>query len=199
VTVMPNSAARVEDRPLSAEPNILFLGTYGYPPNRVAAEFLVTEVWPLLSRLRPDARLLIAGPRSEEIPSFHNPPAGVEFLGFVPDLDALYARTRIFCCAIQSGGGTRVKILEATNHGVPVVSTAIGAEGIELAPEREILLRDDADGLAKACAELLADPQRAELVGTRGRERVRELYGREAIIGRMRAMLAGAGKTPPAR
>jgi glycosyltransferase involved in cell wall biosynthesis len=191
VTVMPNAAARVEDHAPSTEPNVLFLGTYGYPPNRVAAEYLVREIWPHLSRLRPEARLLIAGPEAENIPSFRTPPAGVQFLGFVPDLDALYARTRVFCCPIQSGGGTRVKILEAANHGVPVVSTPIGAEGIALVPEREILLRRSAEELAAGCAELLGDPERALRVGTLGRDRVRELYGRDAVVARMRSMLTG--------
>jgi glycosyltransferase involved in cell wall biosynthesis len=191
LSVIPNAVARVEDRPLSAEPNVMFVGTYDYPPNRVAAEHLVREIWPHLSRLRPDARLLIAGPQAEEIPSFRTPPAGVDFLGFVPDMGDLYARTRVFCCPILSGGGTRVKILEAASHGVPVVSTPIGAEGIDLAPDREILLRDRAAELAEACAALLADPERAQRLGAAGRDRVRELYGRERIVERMRAMLAG--------
>jgi len=191
VSVIPNAAARVEDHPPSAEPNVLFVGTFGYPPNRVAAEYLVSEVWPRLSRLRPEARLLIAGPRPEAVPSFRTPPSGVTFTGFVPDLDALYARTRVFCCPIQSGGGTRVKVLEAASHGIPVVSTPIGAEGIDLVPDREIVLRRGAEELAAACAELLADPERAQRLGALGRDRVRALYSRDAVVGRMAAMLTG--------
>jgi glycosyltransferase involved in cell wall biosynthesis len=191
VGVIPNATARVEDRPPSPEPNVMFVGTYDYPPNRVAAEYLVGEIWPHVSRLRPEARLLIAGPHAEQIPAFRAPPAGVEFLGFVPDMTALYDRTRVFCCPIQSGGGTRVKILEAAGHGVPVVSTPVGAEGIELAPEREILLRESAADLAEACAALLADPERAQRLGALGRDRVRVLYGRERVVERMRAMLTG--------
>jgi glycosyltransferase involved in cell wall biosynthesis len=196
VSVIPNAAARVEDRPASAEPNILFLGTYDYPPNRVAAEHLVRDVWPHLSRLRPEARLLIAGPCPEQIAGYRTPPAGVEYLGFVPDLEALYARTSVFCCPIRSGGGTRVKILEAASHGVPVVSTPIGAEGIDLEPGREIVLREGPEALAAGCAELLADPGRARSIGTLGRDRVRERYGRDAVVARMRAMLGGEAPPP---
>lgn len=191
VTVIPNATAHVPDHAPGTEPNVLFLGTYGYGPNRIAAEMLVREIWPVLRELRPEAKLLIAGPNCEEIAGHDAPPEGVEFLGFVPDLDALYARTRVFCCPIQSGGGTRVKILEAANQGVPVVSTPIGAEGIELAPEREIVLRSGAVALAQACAELLADPGRAGRIGAAGRDRVRERYGRDAIVAKMRAILAG--------
>ncbi len=196
VAVIPNSATHFEDRPLSTEPNLLFVGTYGYAPNRVAAEYLVREVWPRLSRMRPEARLLIAGPRAEEIPSYHRPPAGVEFLGFVPDLEALYAKTRLVCCPIQSGGGTRVKILEAAGHGIPVVSTPLGAEGLDLKPDWEILLRQTADEMAAACAELLSDHERAESLGARGRDRVRALYGREVVMARMREFLLLDGKRP---
>ena len=199
VGVVPNAVARVADQPPSAEPNVMFIGTYGYPPNRLAAEYLVREVWPHLSRLCPDARLLIAGPRQELIPSHRSPPAGVEFLGFVDDLDALYRRTRVFCCPVQSGGGTRVKILEAASHGVPVVSTRVGAEGIDLVPEQEIVLREGAEALARACAELLADPARARRIGTMGRDRVRTLYSRDEAVARMRAELAvGAPATSAA-
>ncbi len=191
VSVIPNAAPHVHDHPQGSEPNVLFVGTYGYSPNRVAAEHLVREIWPRLSRLRPEAKLLIAGPNPEKLPSFRRPPPGVQFLGFVPDLQELYARTRVFCCPVQSGGGTRLKILEAASYGIPVVSTPIGAEGIEMAPEREIVLRRSADELATACAELLADPERATRLGALGRERVRALYGRELVVARMRAMLTG--------
>ena len=123
VEVMPNAVARVDDGPLTTEPNVLFIGNYRYGPNVVAAEYLIGDVWPRVARISPRARLLIAGLHSEDLPSFRNPARGVEFLGFITDLTALYRRTRVMCCPIQSGAGTRVKILEAASHGVPVVST----------------------------------------------------------------------------
>jgi len=191
VDVIPNAVAHVEDGPLTKEPNVLFIGAFSYDPNRVAAEYLVQEVWPRLVKMCPKARLLIGGPRSEELPSFKTPPAGVEFLGFVSDLATLYRRTRVLCCPIQSGGGTRIKILEAASYGVPVVSTPLGAEGIDLVPDTEILLRSDALGLAEACADLLADDVRARRVGASARERVRALYSRDAVVCRVATILAG--------
>jgi glycosyltransferase involved in cell wall biosynthesis len=189
VEVIPNAVACVREHSLTAEPNVLYLGTYGYRPNLVAAERLIREVRPRLLQLVPRARILIAGPRPELLPSFRERPVGVEFLGFVPDLAALYARARVLCCPIQSGGGTRIKILEAAGRGVPVVSTPIGAEGIELEPEREIVLRKGASALARACAELLTDDERAHAIGARAQERVRTLYGRAAVVSRMRGIV----------
>ena len=191
VDVVPNAVPRIPDRALATNRNVLFLGAYSHQPNVLAAEYLVREVWPRLTRICPPARLLVAGPRSEEIPSFQDPPKGVEFLGFVSDLDRLYRMTRVVCCPILSGSGTRIKILEAASYGVPVVATPLAAEGIDLVPEREILLRCDPRALAQACADLIADDARASAVGTAARERVRELYARDAVVQRMAAILAG--------
>ena len=95
----------------------------------------------------PDARLIVAGNKPERIPSFAQRPAGVEFTGFVSELEMLYRRAAIVCCPILSGGGTRIKILEAAAHGKAVVSTVVGAEGLELRDGVEIALRDGAPPL----------------------------------------------------
>lgn len=189
VEVIPNAVQQVDDIPLSAEPNILFLGTYGYDPNVVAAEYLIREVWPHLTRICPNARLLIAGPHPEQIPSYRHSPKGVEFLGFVSDLAALYLRTRVFCCPIQSGGGTRIKLLEAASYGVPIVATSLGAEGISFLKDEEIILRENGISLAEECADLILNDSRAARIGAAARNRVRLFYNREAIIARMRALL----------
>jgi glycosyltransferase involved in cell wall biosynthesis len=189
VAVIPNAVPRIAERALTTQPNVLYIGAYSYEPNVVAAEYLIREVWPLLQRLSPEARLLIAGPGAEAIPSFQERPPGVEFLGFAPDLGRLYEQTRVVCCPIQSGGGTRIKILEAASYGVPVVATTIGAEGIDLVPQREILIRDQPLELAQACAELLADDGRATRVGAAARKRVRRVYDRQAVQREMAALL----------
>src|SRR6266700_881188 len=103
--------------------SLLLLATYAYGPNIAAAEFLIREVWPLVREACPDAQLIIAGDKPERIPSFASHPPGVDFTGFVDDLDQLYRRVRIVCCPILAGGGTRVKILEAAAHGKAIVST----------------------------------------------------------------------------
>jgi glycosyltransferase involved in cell wall biosynthesis len=191
VEVVPNAVPRVADRLLTKSPNVLFIGAYSHTPNVVAAEYLVRKVWPHLVNLYPKAKLFIAGPRSERLPGIHNPPIGVKYLGFVSDLDALYRKTRVVCCPIQSGGGTRIKILEAAGYGIPVVSTRIGAEGLDLMPDREIIIRNNPTDIAAACARLLANDKHAKQIGTSARKIVRTLYDRTAIVGQMRALLVG--------
>jgi glycosyltransferase involved in cell wall biosynthesis len=162
------------------------LATYAYAPNITAADFLIRDVWPLVRADCPDAQLIIAGNKPERIPSFASHPAGVEFTGFVHDLAPLYRRVRIVCCPILSGGGTRLKILEAAAYGKAIVSTTVGAEGLDLQDGRELILRDGGLAFARACVELLRDPTRCEMLGVAARETVSRSYDRKQIVARIK-------------
>jgi len=168
--------------PLRPSRQMLFLGTYTYEPNVVAAQYLICEVWPIVRDAVPGAQLVIAGNRPEQVPSFRRRLAGVQFTGFVKDLAAMYRQTHVVCCPVQSGGGTRIKIIEAAAYGRPVVSTAIGARGLAFRAEREILLADTPALFAQACIRLLSDAGLAAAVGAAARERVRTAYSRCASI-----------------
>lgn len=182
VVVVPNAVNMPVMRAATAAPTLLFIGGYFYPPNAVAAEFLITEIWPLVKREITDANLIIAGASPELIKSFNRHVGGVQYTGFVEDLDELYRETRVVCCPILAGGGTRVKILEAAAYGKPIVSTHIGAEGIEFEDGREILLRDDAKSFAHACIELLREPALCDALGKAARKKVELLYHRDNVI-----------------
>jgi glycosyltransferase involved in cell wall biosynthesis len=82
---------------------------------------------------------------------------------------------------LRAAAGTRLKILEAAACGVPVVSTSVGAEGLELSDGREIRLADSPAGFAGAVAELLADPSARRRQAAAARRRVEEKYGWESI------------------
>ena len=171
--------------------SLLLVATYAYGPNIISAEFLVKDVWPLVREACPDARLIVAGNKPERIPSFARMPAGVEFTGFVPDLAQLYRRTAIVCCPILSGGGTRIKILEASAYGKAIVSTVVGAEGLELRDGVEIILRDGARAFADGCIELLGDPPRREALGRAARAAVARRYDRRQIVALVKDEIAG--------
>ena len=180
--VVPNAVALpAAPPPIPAEPTLLFLGNYAYEPNAAAAERLVRRIWPLVRRRRPDARLLLAGGAMERLPSAAAPPDGVSCLGFAADLAALYARTRVVCCPLDIGGGTRLKLIEAAAHARPMVSTRIGAEGLEFRDGAEILLRDDDAAFAAACIDLLADDALCMRLGTAARAQMRRCYEAGAV------------------
>lgn len=194
--LVPNAVVIPSPEPSPPEATLLYLGPYLYGPNVEAAEYLIREIWPQVRVRRPDARLLIAGAEPERIPSHASPPPGVEFLGFVPDLAALYRRTRLVCCPIRVGAGTRFKILEAAAHGKPIVSTTVGAEGIEFRDGQEILLRNDAASFATACLQVLADSSLARRLGAAAREVVRERYDRDVVIAAVRKALMAILEAP---
>src|SRR6266545_314988 len=173
---------------------LLFLATYAYGPNIIAAEFLIRDVWPLIRQACPDARLIIAGNKPERIPSFSSHPPGVEFTGFVEDLGEVYQRVRIVCCSILSGGGTRLKILEAAAYGKAIVSTPVGAEGLELRDGIEIVIGAGASAFARACVDLLEDPARCQALGVAAREAVARRYDRNEIVVRIKDEIGNADR-----
>jgi glycosyltransferase involved in cell wall biosynthesis len=187
--VIPNAVETGPTIPVPAAHTALFLGSLLYPPNRNAAIYLMREIWPRVRRQVPEARLTIAGQNPEAVPGHDDPPAGVAFSGFVKDLGPLYAGTRVVCAPIFAGGGTRIKIVEAAAHGRPVVSTTLGAEGLELDDGREILLRDDPDSFAAAVVDLMRDAERARRIGEAARAAVERTYDRDQILGRIRAAI----------
>lgn len=191
IGVVPNS---VRFPPSIVRPqgdSLLFLGTYTYGPNVDAAEYLVNDIFPLIRALWPSVELVIAGNKVERLPSFPVPRPGVRFMGFVPDVAELYRAAAVVCCPIRSGGGTRIKIIEAAAYGLPVVSSTVGAEGLSLVDGRDILIRDKPREIAEACVKLLADRELASSIGQRAREAV-ACYERDAIIAQVSERLIAA-------
>lgn len=198
VRAVPNSTRLPALMPLPSDPTFLFLGTFTYLPNRQAAQRLVASIWPRIRARAPAARLVVAGDGSKGFGESRSAP-GIEWRGFVPDLDALYRETRVVLCPISVGGGTRIKIIEAGAHARPVVSTTIGAEGLELAPEGEILLRDDDEAFAEACLALIENDARAAALGLAARARVEATYGRDAVVERVKSLILRALARPAPR
>lgn len=177
ISAVPNAVTIPPTAPGPAEaPTVLYLGSFYHPPNVLAAERLIGSIWPLIRAQLPFARLLIAGAKSEYLPSFASGVPGVTFMGFVEDLDRLYAQTRLVCAPITTGSGTRLKLLEAAAYARPMVSTHIGAEGLDFRDGYEILLRDDDMALAAACVDLLRDDSMCARYGSAGRAMVQDRY-----------------------
>lgn len=189
ISVVPN-AVTFPAEPAQAEgQDLLFLGSYSYRPNRNAARWLARDIWPKVRDRVPGATLVLAGGDEELLDEEIRATEGVEVPGFVEDLEALYRRSRVVCCPILAGGGTRFKIVEAAAFGRPVVSTTVGAEGLELSDGEEIVIRDDAEAFADACVELLADAGRANRIGHAARQAAGERYDREGVIEEMRRLV----------
>jgi glycosyltransferase involved in cell wall biosynthesis len=160
VRVIPNGYP-TPDHPVgrsavSSPPVVAFQGTLRYPPNADAARYLVEDVGPRLRALVPDARIRLVGLAPPALAGLDDRPR-VTLTGQVPDITEELARADVIVIPLRYASGTRVKILEAFAHRIPVVSTTVGAEGLEVYPGTHLLVADDADGLARACARLLTD------------------------------------------
>lgn len=167
-------------------PTFLFLGTYKHAPNAVAADYLITKIWPNIKGAIPEAKLIIAGECPGNIKCFQRQHDGVEFRGFVNDLNALYREILVVCCPIQSGSGTRVKIIEAAAYGKAIVSTSLGAEGLDFIHGREIMLQDDPILFAQACIDLAKNISRCNEIGKAARLKSISLYSRNSSINKIK-------------
>ena len=186
IEVIPN-AVNVPDQPAYGVPEqtVLFVGVLNYEPNLHGAQWLIRDVWPLVRRAVPDARLLIVGDGEARIAADVAGADGVTAPGFVPDLDAVYRRSGVVCCPIRVGSGTRIKLIEAAGYGKAMVSTTIGAEGLAFEDGRHALIRDDATSFAGGIVELLRDPGRSESLGAAARQLAVGGYARQSVIERI--------------
>ncbi|HVU05893.1 MAG TPA: glycosyltransferase [Polyangiaceae bacterium] len=150
---------------------VLFLGAINYYPNTDGLLFFLREAWPALKAARPGVKLKIVGPKPPPVISGWRDP-DVEVTGFVDDVRPHIARAGAMLVPLRIGGGTRLKVLEAMAFGKPVVSTTLGAEGIDVTHEKDILIADDGRAFAAATARVLGDEALAARLGQAARELV---------------------------
>lgn len=174
----------------------LFVGSFGHAPNRSGARLLVDVVWPLVRAAQPDAQLELAGRGWDAFVAERGGAAacagrGVTALGYVDDLAPVFRRCHAFAAPLTEGGGIKIKILEALARGVPVVTTAVGAEGIAPAGGGALLVAPADAGFAQAMLEVAADAGLAQRLALGGRRLMEDRFGWEAITGRLAGIYAG--------
>jgi glycosyltransferase involved in cell wall biosynthesis len=164
------------------ENKFIFVGAGGHDPNRDALRWLLAAVWPLIQKEIPDAKLMVIGKWDEALQKAFQV-SGISFTGFVPDLGAAM-RGGIMLVPLRIGGGIRTKILSAMAQGIPVVSTAIGAEGLLVTDGQDLLIRDGAGEFAGAAVQLARQPEPREKIRTTGLATVRRHYSPEQVRAR---------------
>jgi glycosyltransferase involved in cell wall biosynthesis len=172
--VIPNAADVdfYKPRPTDPQPDgrtIVFFGLMSYMPNIDGATHFIQDIWPRIAEANPDARCkIIGGSPSPQLLALAGP--RIAFTGFVPDLRPLIAAAAAVIVPLRLGGGTRLKIVEAMAMGKAMVSTTLGAEGIDAVPGRDILIEDQPDAFADAVIRLLAEPELAVRIGNSARQ-----------------------------
>jgi glycosyltransferase involved in cell wall biosynthesis len=159
--------------PLSRSPEILFIGGMNWPPNLEGVSWFIQSVFPELLAKIPDARFHLIG---KEPPAALRHASGVIAPGYVGDVEPYWRRSRVFVAPLLAGGGMRVKILDAWAHGLPVVSTSIGAEGLTYRNGENIFIADTPEEVAGSLIKLLTGAGLAEQVGANARRWVEDRY-----------------------
>lgn len=161
----------------------MFVGKMSYLPNELGAKWLLNSIWDAVSKECKNAKLYLVGKDSDtvlikEAAAFDN----VIVTGEVDSIDEYYKKCNVVLIPIFSGGGVKVKLLEAMGHGKLVVSTTKGLEGTDFKPMIHILTADNEEQFIKLCIAALNSPENFERIRKNSYEKVIREYSWEIII-----------------
>lgn len=170
----------VEAAPLG-QGALVFTGKMDFRPNVDAVLWFCSEVLPAIQSAAPETHFYIVGknPHARLAPLRQRP--GVTLTGFVEDIRPYVAAATVYVVPLLTGGGTRLKILEAMAMGKAVISTTLGCEGIHATADREIVLADSADNFAQQVVALLEDRARRDDLGQAARAFVERYFDWEIV------------------
>lgn len=169
-------------------PTVVLPGLLTYAPNADAARWLAEDVRPHLQDAVPGVQIRLVGSFDQRVADLDELD-GVTLTGFVDEITDELARADVVAVPVRIGSGTRVKILEAFAHGIPVVSTSLGCEGLGASDGVQLRIADDAASFAAACATLLTDTEQRDALRASGRRHYEERFRRDAIALRLRDLV----------
>jgi polysaccharide biosynthesis protein PslH len=170
--------------------DLVFLGSMDWMPNIDGAVWFVREVLPLIHRQRPDCTLAIAGRRpSAEVTRLAESDKRIEVTGTIPDVRPWLFGSLVSIVPLRVGGGTRLKIYEAMAAKAPVVSTAIGAEGLDVADGENIYIADSPQRFAERCLALLDSAAERERLSAAAWNLVASKYSWDVVARSMEQLL----------
>jgi glycosyltransferase involved in cell wall biosynthesis len=155
---------------------LLLIGDFSYGPNREGADFFVTKAWPKIKLENPEAQLWLVGAHPDTKMQGWNGQQGISVLGKVDDVWPYLAQATVSIAPLFGGSGTRLKILEALGAGIPVVTTKLGAEGIEATNGADLLIAETPEDFANYCTRLLQNPDIRNQLTTSGKLLIEEKY-----------------------
>jgi polysaccharide biosynthesis protein PslH len=173
----------------------LFVGLLGYRPNWDAVLFFCTHVLPVLRQNAPGRFMVLIVGQAMGLPGGDldrlTPIEEVRVVLDPPDLSPYYAQSDAVIVPLRGGGGTRVKIIEAFSYGLPVVSTTIGAEGLDVTPGSDIIIADGAEAFADHCLRIWTYDRLRRRIAAAGRDLWRRKYSPAALLAALDAVYEG--------
>ena len=168
---------------ISKIPNsICFVGSFNREPNLQALEILLDEIMPRVKNNNPEIILKIAGKYlPERLIKKADRTEGVTYHGFVKNIDAFVASSALFVAPIFIGAGLKMKLTHSLACGTPVLTTPIGAEGINIGSENGLWIETLPLDLSEKCYELMKNETELEKAGFRGKEEVNRLFSPQSV------------------
>ena len=184
IEIIPNGVDVAHYQPdFSAEApaHLIYIGSMDWYPNEDAVSFFADEVLPQIHTEVPDVKFSIVGGNPSARVQKLAEKEGIVVTGRVPEIKPYFAEATVFVVPLRIGSGTRLKILEALAMGKAIVSTSVGAEGLDLKDSEEIFIADEPTVFAEAVTRLLKDPSLRRRIGESGRARVEQDYDWRSI------------------
>lgn len=182
-TVIPNCVDETffsNEKSFDERRGAMFAGGTNWYPNKDAILYMINSIWPKLIVNEPKIQLTLVGIGTE---SFTNKTTRIDGTGAVDDIRSYFSAARVFVCPMRQGGGTRLKLLDAMAAGVPIVTTTIGAEGLNLVHGEHALVADDPNSFADSIIKLHSDRILWEKLSSAGKDYVHTNYSIK-IVGR---------------
>jgi len=185
ITVVSNGVDNEYFAPMDSPPNrhgMVFTGSMDWRPNQDGIHYFLKDIYPLIKQRLPHATVTVVGRKPPQwLVDLADAIPGVIVTGTVDDVRPFIAENALYIVPLRIGGGSRLKILEAFSMEKPVLSTSIGAEGLEVEDGSHLLLRDGPESFAQAAIDMLSNPQRYETLGKSGRELILDKYTWDSI------------------
>lgn len=166
---------------LSDFPSLFHIGSMNWVPNQEGIKWFLDTAWPLIHDSYPSLKFYLAG---REMPDWllHHHYPNVEVVGEVPDATAFMHSRAVMVVPLLSGSGIRIKIIEALAAGKPVITTTIGAEGLNYTHGKDLLIADTAEAFLDAVKHCLQSREQCETLGLKGRELIYREHNNKHII-----------------
>ena len=190
LSIIPTGVDLEYFQPTSAEcqPHLLFTGTMSYFPNWDAALYFYNEIFPLIQSVHPETIFYIVGNQPVEPLKRLANRSNVVVTGYVPDIRPYFDRAAVFVSAMRCGSGIQVKNLEAMATGVPVVTTPIGALGLEAKPGQDLFVADTPKEFANRVIHLIESRDLRQSIGNAGRQVVEAKYNWPILVQRLESV-----------
>lgn len=169
---------------VSDKPTFYHIGSMNWMPNEEAIKWFLKNVWDNVLERIPEAKLYLAG---RNMPKWlkKTDKKNVEIVGEVPDAHEFVNRHNVAVVPLLSGSGMRIKIIESMALGKTVITTLVGAEGIQYTEFENIIIADNAPKMVENICRLYKHPEEAEAIGLNARRLVEEIYDNKKIINRL--------------